>query len=73
MSSYFSHVSHLLNFDTDDMVSFDTKYFFPSVTYTTIIFGFFSFDKNFLLQRRSLFLAIYGSVDMHMLSRSLVY
>ena len=27
--SYFcTHISHLLDFDMDDMVSFDTKYFF---------------------------------------------
>ena len=29
MGNYFcTHVSQLLNFDTDDIVSFDTKYFF---------------------------------------------
>ena len=25
---FYTHVSHLLGFDTDDVVSFDTKYFF---------------------------------------------
>ena len=29
MASYFyTHISRLLNFDTDNVVSFDTKYFF---------------------------------------------
>ena len=27
------HVPNFLNFDMDDMVSCDTKYFFPLVTY----------------------------------------
>ena len=31
VDSYFcTHVSHLLDFDMDNMVSFDTKYFFIS-------------------------------------------
>ena len=34
MSSYFcTHVSRLLNFDTDDLVSFNTKYFFLNLDY----------------------------------------
>ena len=27
-SYFYTHVSHLLSFDTDNVVSFDTKYFF---------------------------------------------
>ena len=28
-SYFYTHASHLLGFDIDDVVSFNTKYFFP--------------------------------------------
>ena len=31
-SYFYIHVSHLLSFDIDDVISFDTKYFFYSLT-----------------------------------------
>ena len=32
-SYFYTHVSHLLGFNTDDVVSFNTKYFFRIIKY----------------------------------------
>ena len=46
MGSYFTHVSRLVVFDMDDVVSFNIKYFF-------ILWNLFTKDSIYLLTKNS--------------------
>ena len=53
MGSYFcTHVSRLLDFDTDDVISFDIKYFFIS-------YNLFTTDSLYSQKKKYIYIYIY--------------